>query len=175
MSVRGKFQNVVEEELPTLPEHLSVPSVFSEVRVTRSLVLCVDRYLSFCPFYFGLCVVNSSSIYGFWLPLWYLQAFDHYIVFPSLIMASDYPCGIFKLLTIILSYFFYYDFWLPLWYLQTFDHYIVFPSSIMTFDYPFGTFKNVLITSLVPSKIFWFPVLLKKIFWLRIFVIYSNI
>jgi hypothetical protein len=66
----------VEQELPTLPEHLSSPPVFSGVRVTRSLVLrvCfVDRCLSFCTFSFGNCVVCSSSIYGFWLPLWYLQ------------------------------------------------------------------------------------------------------
>jgi hypothetical protein len=44
--------------------------VFSGVRVTRSLVLCimfVDRCLSFCPFSFDHCVV-CSSIYGFWLP-----------------------------------------------------------------------------------------------------------
>ena len=50
--------------------------VFSGVRVTRSLVLCVcfvDRCLSFCTFTFGHCDVCSSSIYGFWLPLWYLQ------------------------------------------------------------------------------------------------------
>ena len=26
-----------------------------------------------CPFSFGHCVVCSSSIYGLWLPLWYLQ------------------------------------------------------------------------------------------------------
>jgi hypothetical protein len=26
-----------------------------------------------CSFSFGHCVVCSSSIYGFWLPLWYLQ------------------------------------------------------------------------------------------------------
>ena len=55
---------------------LSSPPVFSEVRITRSLVLYVcfvDRCLSFSPFYFGHCVVCSSSIYGFWLPLWYLQ------------------------------------------------------------------------------------------------------
>jgi len=48
---------------------------FSGVRVTRSLVLCVcfvDRCVSFCTFSFGHCVV-CSSIYGFWLPLWYLQ------------------------------------------------------------------------------------------------------
>ena len=49
---------------------------FSGVRVTRAVVLCVcfvDRCLSFCTFSFGHCVVCSSSIYGFWLPLWYLQ------------------------------------------------------------------------------------------------------
>jgi hypothetical protein len=49
---------------------------FSGVRVTRSLVWCVcfvDRCLSICTFSFGHCVVCSSSIYGFWLPLWYLQ------------------------------------------------------------------------------------------------------
>jgi hypothetical protein len=62
--------------LITLPEHLRSPPVFSRVRVTRSLVLYVcfvERCLSFCPFSFGHCVVCSSSIYGFWLPLWYHQ------------------------------------------------------------------------------------------------------
>ena len=50
--------------------------IVSGVRVTRSLVLYVcfvDRCLSFCPFSFGHCVACSSSIYGFWLPFWYLQ------------------------------------------------------------------------------------------------------
>jgi hypothetical protein len=32
----------------------------------------VDRCLSFCPFSIDYCVV-CSSIYIFWLPLWYLQ------------------------------------------------------------------------------------------------------
>jgi hypothetical protein len=53
-----------EQELHTLPEHLSSPPVFSGVRVTRSLVLYVcfvDRCLSFCTFSFGHCVVCSSS------------------------------------------------------------------------------------------------------------------
>ena len=36
-------------------------------------VCIVDRCLFFCNFSFGYCVVCSSSIYGFWLPLWYLQ------------------------------------------------------------------------------------------------------
>jgi hypothetical protein len=43
---------------------------------TRSLVVCVcfvDRCLSFCSCSFGHCVVCSASIYGFWLPLWYLN------------------------------------------------------------------------------------------------------
>jgi len=63
----------MEQELLTLPEHMSSPPVFNAVRVTRSLLLCVCfvyRCLSFCPFSFG---VVCSSIYGFCLPLWYLQ------------------------------------------------------------------------------------------------------
>ena len=47
-------------------------------RVTQSLVLYVcfvDRRLSFYTFSFGHCVVCSSLIYGFWLPIWYLQTF----------------------------------------------------------------------------------------------------
>ena len=53
--------------------------VFSGVRVTRSLVLCVcfvDRYLSFCPFSFGHCVFCPSQV----------RFTD-----------SDYPFGIFEL------------------------------------------------------------------------------
>ena len=69
--------SLVEQELLTLPEHLRSSQVFSGVRVTRSLDLCVcfvDCCLSICTFFsFGHCVVCSSSIYGFWLPLWYLQ------------------------------------------------------------------------------------------------------
>jgi len=64
--------SLVEQELLTLPEHLSSAPVFSGVRVTRSLVLYVcfvDRCLSFCTFSFGHCAVCSYSIYGFWLPL----------------------------------------------------------------------------------------------------------
>jgi hypothetical protein len=52
----------VEQELPTLPEHLSSPPVFSEVHVARSLVFCVcfvDRCLSLFPFSLAivLCVL----------------------------------------------------------------------------------------------------------------------
>ena len=48
---------VVEQELLTLPKHLSSPPVFSGVRVTRSLVLCVcfvDRCLAFCTLFLAI-------------------------------------------------------------------------------------------------------------------------
>ena len=66
----------VAEGWYNLNVYLSSPPVFNGVRVTRSLVVYVcfiDRCLSFCTFSFGHCGVCSSSIYGFWLPLWYLQ------------------------------------------------------------------------------------------------------
>ena len=50
-----------------LKEHVSSPPVFSGVRVTRSLILCVcfvDRGLSVCLFSFDQYVV-CSSMYGF--------------------------------------------------------------------------------------------------------------
>jgi hypothetical protein len=84
----------VEQELLTLPEHLSSPPVFSGIPVTQSLVLCVcfvDRCLSFCTFSFGPCAVKPSSIYGFWLPLWYLLS--DLLRYTD----SDNPVGIFKL------------------------------------------------------------------------------
>ena len=70
---------LLDEELITLPEHLSSAPVYSGVRVTRSLVLYVcfvDLCLSFCIF-FLLAIVLSVLL-------------RH--------TASDYPFGIFKLL-----------------------------------------------------------------------------
>ena len=72
----------------TRPVHLSSLPVVSGVRITRSLVLCVyfeDRCLSFCTFSIGYCVVCSSLINEFWLPLWYLQ------IFLSSISAISWP------------------------------------------------------------------------------------
>ena len=64
---------LMEQELPTLPEHLNSLRVFSGVCVTQSLVLCV----MFCRLLFVLfllaIVLTPCSIYRFWLPLWYLQ------------------------------------------------------------------------------------------------------
>jgi protein-S-isoprenylcysteine O-methyltransferase Ste14 len=68
--------SLVKQELFPLPEHLSSSPIFSGVGVATYLVFCVifvNRCLSFCPFSFGHCVVCSSSIYGFWLPLWCLR------------------------------------------------------------------------------------------------------
>ena len=50
-------------------EHLSSSPVYSGVRVTRSLALCVcfvDRCLSFCTFSYGLItpLVSSNSSFG---------------------------------------------------------------------------------------------------------------
>ena len=65
------WKALVEQKLPTLPEHRGSHPVFSGVRVTRSLFLGVN-FVDRC-FSFGHYVVVSSSICGFWLPLWYLQ------------------------------------------------------------------------------------------------------
>ena len=46
---------------------------------------CSVLQIIVCPFSFGHCIVYRS-IYGFWLPLWYLR-----------FTASGYPFGIFKL------------------------------------------------------------------------------
>jgi hypothetical protein len=59
--------SLVEQELITLPEHMSSPPppVFSGVRVTRSLVLCVcfvDRCLFFCTFFWPLCCLFFFDI-----------------------------------------------------------------------------------------------------------------
>jgi hypothetical protein len=83
---------LVEQELLILPEHLISPPVFSGVRVTRSLVLCVyfvDRCFSFSPFSFGHCVTCSSV---FW-PLCYLFFFDIEILINTLVSSNtSYTC-----------------------------------------------------------------------------------
>jgi hypothetical protein len=104
---------------------------------------------------FGHCVVCSSSIYGFWLPPWYLLT----IVLSVLLRYTDshYPFGIFWPLC-CLSFFYIqilitplvsfdhcvvcsssiYRFWLPLWYLLA-----IVLSVLLRFtdsDYPFGIF-----------------------------------
>jgi len=67
---------LVEQERLTLQEHLSSSPVFSGVRVTRSLVLCVC-FVDRCPFVLFILVIVLSVL---------LRYTD-----------SDYPFGIFKL------------------------------------------------------------------------------
>ena len=66
---------LVEQGLLTSHEHLSSTPGFSWVLVTRSLVLCVmfcrSLFVILSFFSFGHCVVYPSSIYVFWLNLWF--------------------------------------------------------------------------------------------------------
>ena len=76
--------SLLKQELPTLPEHMSSLPVFSGVRVTRSLVLCVcfvDHCLTcfffswpLCCLFFDLQILitpvvssNSSPRWEFWV------------------------------------------------------------------------------------------------------------
>ena len=105
---------LMEQELLSLPEHLSSPPGFSGVRVTRSLVL----FVLFCRSLFGL-------LYFFIWPLFYLLFSDLRILITLLVSSnssvfllftvSDYPFAIFKLFCLSSIY----SFWLPFWYLQT--------------------------------------------------------
>ena len=54
---------LVEQELPTLPEHLSSPPVLSGVRVTRSLVLYVCFVDLVCPFVLFLWTIVLSVLH----------------------------------------------------------------------------------------------------------------
>jgi hypothetical protein len=63
------FANILLETIGLVPRK----SVFFYSIYIVLYVCFVDRCLSFCIVSFGHCVVCSSLIYGFWLPLWYLQ------------------------------------------------------------------------------------------------------
>jgi hypothetical protein len=76
---------------------------------------------------FGHCVVCSSLIYRFWLPLWYLLA----IVLSVLLWYtdSDYTFGIFWPLRCLI----FFDIWIMIAPLVSFGHYVVCPSLINRF------------------------------------------
>ena len=72
--------SLVEQELLTLPEYPSSPSVFSGVRVTRSLVLCVMFCRLFVFFFWPLCCLFFFDI-PILITSWYLQTLlDHFTV-----------------------------------------------------------------------------------------------
>ena len=78
----ARWEPLVEQELLSLPEHLSSPPVFSGVYVTRSLVLCV----MFCR---SLFVLLSFFLWSFCC----LFLFDLWILIT--------PFGIFTLFLLI--------------------------------------------------------------------------
>ena len=126
----------------------------------------------------GHCVVSSSSIYRFWLPLWYLLV----IVLSVLLWYtdSDYPFGILRPLRC--QFFFDIRFWLLLWYLLAIvlsvllryadldypsvycDHCVVCSSSIYRFWLPLWYRLAIVSSALLryrdseyPFGIFWPP------------------
>ena len=52
----------MEQEVLTLPEHLSSLRVFSCVRVAQYLALRVFFIDHFCPFSFGHCIVTDDVL-----------------------------------------------------------------------------------------------------------------
>jgi len=67
--------SLVERELLALPEHMNSPSGVSGIRVARSWTLCVVFCRSLFVLFILVIVFSPFSIYGIWLPLWYLQPF----------------------------------------------------------------------------------------------------
>ena len=117
-----------------LSQRINCLCVFTNTVETNNIFCFVDRCLSFCTFPFGHRVVCSSSIYGFWLPLWYLQTLlevevrEYYSIY-------SFMCMFCRSLFVLLSFSFghcvvcsssIYGFWLPLWYLQTLLAYLFF-------------------------------------------------
>jgi hypothetical protein len=105
------------------------------------------------------CIVCTSSMYGFWLPLWYLLAIA--LSVPLRCTVSDYPFGILwplhclylfdvrLLITPVVSFVHciictssMYGFWLPLWYLMAIA--LSVPLRCTASDYPCGIFWPLL-------------------------------
>ena len=140
--------------------------VLSVLRLFTAFDYFFDIFWSlYCPYfvylrllitslvYFGHCIVRTSSIYGFWLLLWYILVIVLSLL--RLFTAFDYFFGIFW--SLYCPYFVYLRFWLLLWYIL-----VIILSVLRLFtasDYFFGIFWSLycpyfvylrlLITSLV--------------------------
>ena len=92
---------------------------------------------------FGHCVVWLSSIYRFWLHLWYLLA----IVLSDLLRFtdSDYLFGIFWPLCCLTVF----DLQILITSLVSFDHYVVWPSSIYRFWLPLWYLLAIVLSDLL--------------------------
>ena len=119
---------------------------------------------------FGHCVVSSSSIYRFWLPLWYLLA----IVLSVLLRYtdSDYPFGI--LWPLCCQFFF--DIRILITRLVSFDHCVVSSSSIYGIWLPLWCLLAIVLSVLLrytdsdyPFGIFW-PLCRLPFFDIRILI-----
>jgi hypothetical protein len=89
-------------------------------QVLKSLVLCVDfvdHCLSFCPFSFGHCIVCSSSIYGVWIPLWYLHIVSVLVLCVCFVDRCLSFCP-FSFGHCVVCSSSIYGVWIPLWYLH---------------------------------------------------------
>jgi hypothetical protein len=73
---------------------------------------------------FGHCIVFSSSIYGFWLPLWYILTFRTVHTIWLICLFQTYRIFIFVDNILVTNLFLF--FW---------------PLCCLSFDYPFGIFK----------------------------------
>ena len=118
--------------------------------------------------YSSLSIVFLSSIEGFWLPLWYSQAFLLSVC--RRLKASDYHFGIFKpfyclsvvewrllITTLVYSSLSIVclssieGFWLPLWYIQAFLLSVC--RRLKASDYHFGIFKSFYCLSVVEWRL----------------------
>ena len=66
----------------TRPEHMSSRRILVGFLLFNLYISAYFLYIilcPFCPLSLGHCTVCPSSIYGYWLPLWYLQVFLVYI------------------------------------------------------------------------------------------------
>ena len=139
--------------------------IFSGVRVTRSLALCVyfvDHFLSFYTFSVGHCVVCPSSIYGFWLPPCYLLA----IVLSVLLRFTDYyyPFGICWPLCCL----FFFDLRILITPLISVGHCVVCSSSIYGFLLPLWYLLAIVLSVLLRFTDSYYPFDIFKLFLLRL-------
>jgi hypothetical protein len=108
---------------------------------------------------FDHCVVCSSSIYGFWLPLWCLQTLLLTIVLSVRLQYtdSDYPFGVFKLFFWPLCCLFVFDIKILTTPLvssnSSFDHCVVCSSSIYGFWLPLWCLQALLLTIVLSVRL----------------------
>ena len=167
-----------KQALLILQEHLGSPPDYSGVHVAPvfRIMFCRSAFVSF-----DHCVGYASTIYGFWLPLWYLQTF-----LASYICISPY-CIVFFFLRplftalIILDYFMIILlyivlftsllllFWIISWlyyytllYLYHYYYYFhllsILSKNIIAVEDPYqGGGVGFLLTSLIPPHVYVYP------------------